>query len=59
MNRRQFIATTTADTALELGYRGDINPERSGQLWSQKGYDPTATAIACYRNLSQAFGPRH
>ena len=42
-------------TAFELGYRGDINAEISGQVWSQKGYDPIATAIACYRNLSPAF----
>ena len=42
-------------TAFELGYRGDINAEISGQVWSQKGYDPIATAIACYRNLSPSF----
>lgn len=41
--------------AFELGYRGDINAEISGQVWSQKGYDPISTAKASYRNLSPAF----
>ncbi len=42
-------------TAYQLGYRGDINAEISGQIWGQPGFDPIATAIACYRNLSPAF----
>ena len=42
-------------TAYQLGYRGDINAEISGQVWGQPDYDPIATAIACYRNLSPAF----
>ena len=38
-----------------LGYRGDICAEVSGQVWSQKGYDPIAAALKCYRNLVPAF----
>ena len=50
INYRKLIGT-----AFRLGYRGDINAEISGQVWGQKDYDPIATAIACYRNLSPSF----
>ena len=39
----------------KLGYRGDINAEISGQVWSQKGYDPITTAKDSYNNLAPAF----
>ena len=38
-----------------LGYRGDICAEVSGQVWGQKGYNPIAAALQCYRNLAPAF----
>ena len=41
--------------ATKLGYKGDINAEISGQVWSQKGYDPVMTAKTSYKNLSAAF----
>ena len=41
--------------AHELGYRGDINVEVSGQVWNQPGYDPIAAALKSYRNIAQAF----
>ena len=37
------------------GYRGDICVEISGQVWSQKGYEPLAAARSCYKHLAQAF----
>ena len=37
------------------GYRGDVNCEVSGQVWSQKNYDPIAAAKRCYKNMSAAF----
>ncbi|MBM83668.1 MAG: hypothetical protein CMJ78_24175 [Planctomycetaceae bacterium] len=37
------------------GYRGDISCEVSGQVWSQKGYDPIAAAKTCYKNMSAYF----
>ena len=38
--------------AHELGYRGDINVEVSGQVWNQPGYDPIAAALKSYRNIA-------
>ena len=37
------------------GYRGDVNCEVSGMVWSKKGYDPVAAAKTCYKNISAAF----
>jgi inosose dehydratase len=41
--------------AAALGYRGCICVEVSGQVHTQKGYDPLATARRCYDKLSAAF----
>ena len=41
--------------AHELGYRGDINVEVSGQVWNQPGYDPIAAALKGYRNIAPTF----
>ncbi len=41
--------------AHELGYRGDINVEVSGQVWSQPGYDPIAAALKSSRHIAPAF----
>ncbi len=37
------------------GYRGDVNCEVSGMVWSQPGYDPAAAAKTCYANMTAAF----
>ncbi len=37
------------------GYRGDICCEVSAQVSSKAGYDPTAAAKTCYRNMNAAF----
>ena len=41
--------------AYKPGYRGDINVEVSEQVWSQKDYNPIATAADSYKNLASAF----
>lgn len=37
------------------GYRGDINCEVSGMVWSKSEYDPVAAARKCYAALAKAF----
>ena len=37
------------------GYDGDINVEVSGQVWSQKGYDPISAAKKSYAHMAAAF----
>lgn len=37
------------------GYRGDVNCEVSGMVWSQPGYDAVAAARTCYANVRRAF----
>ena len=37
------------------GYRGDVNCEVSGMVWSQAGYDPVAAARTCFVNVRKAF----
>ena len=37
------------------GYRGDINCEVSGMVWSQANYDLVVAARECYSSISQAF----
>ena len=37
------------------GYRGDVCCEVSSMVSNKPGYDPVATAKACYRNMAQAF----
>lgn len=37
------------------GYRGDINCEVSGMVWSKPNYDPIAAAKVCYRNMAAAM----
>jgi len=39
----------------EGGYRGDVCCEVSRMLWSQPGFDATAAARTCYKNMAQAF----
>jgi sugar phosphate isomerase/epimerase len=36
-------------------YNGDINVEVSGQVWSQKSYDPIAAAKKSYTHMAAAF----
>jgi len=51
----QIDYTKLIRLSAKLGYRGDINAEISGQVWSQKDYNPIATAADSYKNLSSAF----
>ena len=37
------------------GYRGDVNCEVSGMVWSRPDYDPIAAAKTCYANMSASF----
>ena len=37
------------------GYRGDVNCEVSGMVWSRPNYDPVAAAKTCYANMTAAF----
>jgi inosose dehydratase len=37
------------------GYRGDVCCEVSAMVTKKPGYDPVATAEACYRNMAAAF----
>ncbi len=39
----------------ELGYRGDVCCEISGQVWSRKDYAPLSAAKTCYANMAEAF----
>ncbi len=39
----------------EGGYRGDVFCEVSRKVWSQPGFDATAAARACYKNMAAAF----
>ena len=52
---KQIDYSKLISRAHSLGYRGDICAEVSGQVWNQKGYDPIAAALLCYRNLAPAF----
>ncbi len=51
----QIDYTKLIRLSAKLGYRGDINAEISGQVWSQKNYNPIATAADSYKNLASAF----
>jgi sugar phosphate isomerase/epimerase len=39
----------------EGGYRGDVCCEVSRSVWSQPGFDATAAARTCYKNMAAAF----
>jgi inosose dehydratase len=39
----------------KAGYRGDINCEVSGMVSSRRGYDASAAARICYRNMAAAL----
>ena len=42
----------------EGGYRGDVCCEVSSMVSSKPGYDPSAAAKTCYRNMARAFEER-
>jgi len=46
---------TILKTLHEGGYRGDINCEVSGMVWSKADYNPLDAVAVCHRNLTAAF----